>query len=38
MVGETLWEGEGEGEGEMVDGKPFLLDGKRGRGANRLLQ
>ncbi len=31
MVDETLW------EGEMIDGKPFLLDGKTGRGANRLL-
>ncbi len=31
MVDETLW------EGEMIDGKPFLLDGKSGKGANRLL-
>lgn len=31
MVDETLW------EGEMLDAKPFLLDGKRGRGANRVL-
>jgi hypothetical protein len=31
MVDETLW------EGEMLDGKAFLLDGKTGRGANKML-
>jgi hypothetical protein len=31
LVDETLW------EGEIVDGKPFLMEGKTGRGKNRLL-
>jgi hypothetical protein len=31
LIDETLW------EGEIVDGKPFLAEGKSGRGANRIL-
>jgi hypothetical protein len=31
MVDETLW------EGEILDGKPFALTGKSGRGKNRVL-
>ena len=31
MVDETLW------EGEIIDGKPFLLEGRSGRGKNRVL-
>jgi len=31
LVDETLW------EGEILDGKPFGMDGKSGRGKNRVL-
>jgi hypothetical protein len=31
LVDETLW------EGEIIDGHPFLCDGKSGKGKNRIL-
>jgi len=37
LYGEDFLIDETEWEGEIVDGKAFLLDGKSGRGKNRLL-